>query len=81
VDGGDARSTWSPSGGKGGSAPAPFPDAPRRFFWVVRIYETSPAGDRLRISEDTAVTSRFYSPRTVSSASHCATARRLPVSS
>ena len=73
------------SGENGASGPAtlPFPLAEPLvpFFRVVRIYEKSPLGDRLRIAKVTVVGSTFYRPRTVSSAIHCATASTLSVPS
>ena len=73
------------SGENGDSGPAtlPLPLAEPRvpFFRVVRIYEKSPLGDRLRIAKVTVVRFPFYRPRTVSSAIHCATASRLSVPS
>ena len=55
-------------GGAGGETPLPFADPKLRLFWVVRIYEKSPVGDARRIPKLTAVASRFYAPRTDSSA-------------
>jgi hypothetical protein len=64
-------------GGAGGEAPLPFADPKLRLFWVVRIYEKSPGGDARRIPKLTAVASRFYAPRTESSAA----AERRPTAS